>query len=772
MNPFTYRGLALGLLIAASAAAAQGAASVTTIEVYASNPLDRAGGDAQRASANVQTLRGEALQPPGARSLADTVQDLGSVFATDATGNPFQPDLFYRGYSLSPLLGLPQGMAVYLDGVRVNEPFGDTVNFDLIPLVALARADLVPGSNPVFGRNTLAGALSLQTKSGFDARGTALEISGGDFGRRGASAEQGLAGDNAALYLAAETHAEDGWREHSRSRATRLFARGSWLPDARTQLDLSLNTADNRLRGNGAAPIELLQAEGRDAVFTHPDETRPRLALATLNASRQLDGGASLSANSYVRRTRTGTFNGDGTEFEACEDPANVDGSGQPLLCEEEDGGEEVVVDVDGNPVTASADNDSATQNRSLTRQLGYGLSLQFQQPLGAHRLTAGVAADFGDIEFDSSSELGRLSADRGTVGSGVYVGESRVDVDARNDSLGLFLSDTWRVNERWELSAAGRWNHTVVELRDQIPDGDLSGKHRFSRFNPMLGASVVVARGWTAFGSLGQSTRAPTPVELTCANPDDPCRLPNGFVDDPPLDEVVTRTAELGLRHRDARWQGSLALFHAVSRDDILFITDGGLTNAGYFDNVGDTLRQGVELGLGVELGRGWHAGLQFTALVAEFRENFLVNSPNHPQRDALDPDQPAAATRTVEKGDRVPLIPRQQYRATLDWRGERVEVGLEIVGRGSSRYRGDEANVDTQTLGSFAVAGLDAEWKLLPQLTLFGSVANLFDREFETFGVYGEGDEVLGPDYEDARRFVGAGAPRTFEAGVRVRF
>ena len=772
MNKARRAGLALLVLTGAAQAQDDAAAETQTIEVYAHAPVGPASGDVQRAVANVQSLSGQALRAEGRRSIADSVQDLGSVFATDATGNPFQPDLFYRGYSLSPLLGLPQGMAVYLDGVRVNEAFGDTVNFDLIPLMALARADLVPGSNPVFGRNTLGGALALTTKSGFDAKGLGLELSGGEFGRLGGAAEYGVASDALALYLAADTYEEDGWRDFSRSRATRLFARGSWLPDAATQVDLSLNTADNRLRGNGAAPLELLEAEGRESVFTHPDETRPRLAFANLSASRALEGGARVSANTYVRRTRTRTFNGDGTEFGACEDPTNVDDNGDPFLCEEEDDEEEVVEDLDGEDVLASEGNDSATQNRSLTEQTAHGVSLQFEQLFGVHRLIAGLAADFGDIEFDSSTELGRLTEERGTVGSGVYVGESIVDVDASNDSIGVYLMDTWRVNERLELSAAGRWNRTIVELRDQIPDGDLSGKHRFSRFNPMVGASYVVAQGWTAFGSLAQATRAPTPVELTCANPDDPCRLPNGFVDDPPLDEVVTRTAELGLRHRSERWGGSVALFHAVSRDDILFITDGGLTNAGYFDNVGETLRQGVELGLSGNIGRGWHAGLQFTALVAEFREDFLVNSPNHPVRDPLDQDEPAEQTREVEKGERIPLIPRMQYRATLEWRSERFEIGVEAVGRGDSRYRGDEANVDSEKLDGFILVNLHADWNLLPQLTLFASVENLLDRDFETFGVYGEGDEVLGDEFEEARRFVGAGAPSTVEAGVRLRF
>lgn len=759
-------------LAAQEPADAAPAAEVETVEVFARSPVGPAGGDAQKATANLQSISAEELSRPGMRAVGDALQKLGSVFRADASGNPFQPDLYYRGYSISPLLGLPQGLAVYQDGVRVNEPFGDTVNFDLIPLVALGQADLVPGSNPVFGRNALGGALALRTKSGFDHAGMGVELSGGGFGRRGAAAEYGVAGQDLALYLAGEAFEEDGWRDFSGSRVTRFFARGSWLPDKDTQLDLSLNAADNRLRGNGAVPRELLEAEGRDAVFTHPDQTRPRLGFANLFGSRRFQDGSRVSGNAYFRRNRIHSFNGDGSEFRRCEDPANVDAQGRPLLCEEDEDGEEVVEDTDGAPVVAGDQNTSATQNGSRTAQDGYGLSAQFEQRFGAHLLLAGISADLGRVEFTSGTELARLTGSRGTVGSGTHVAESVVDVHARNDSLGVYLMDTWSLGERVQLTAAGRWNHSVIELRDQIPGGDLSGRHRYTRFNPMLGYAFEFARGWTQFGSVSQATRAPTPVELTCANPDDPCRLPNGFVDDPPLDEVVTRTAELGLRHGGNRLSGSLALFHAVSRDDIVFITDGRLANRGYFDNVGETLRRGLELELRCKLGLGWSVGAQFTALVAEFRDSFLVSTPNHPRRDPLDPDSPDPSTRQVRSGDRIPLTPRTQHRASLDWSGGGVELGLEVIGRGDARFRGDEANVDASTLGGFTVVNARAAWQLVPAFSLYGGVENLLDREFETFGVYGDADEVLGDEFEDARRFVGAGGPRTLQLGVRLRF
>ncbi len=747
-------------------------AKVGTIEVYAATPLDAVGQVSTQAPANVQSLTGEDLRGTGSRSIAESVQRFNGVFRTDATGNPFQPDLFYRGYSLSPLLGLPQGMALYQDGVRINEPFGDTANLDLVPLFAIHRADLIPGSNPVFGRNTLAGALSLTTKDGFNSPGLEAELSGGSYGRAGAAIGYGLDLGNVGLYGTIENYREDGWRDHSESRVLRILTKASWQASDATQVGLILNGADSRLRGNGATPLDLIRAEGREAVFTHPDQTSPRLGQATFQLNHRLNSGAELTANTYFRYSRINAFNGDGTEFEECEDPLNVDANGDPFLCEEDDGSEEVVDDLAGNPVVAGDENDSATQNRSRTQQRGYGLSLQWSQQFGEHRVVAGTSADLSDIEFFSDSELAALTPSRGTIGSGTRVGESVVSVHSSNDSIGVYLMDTWQASQRLGITLSGRWNLTTIELEDQDPNGDLSGKHRFSRFNPMLGYSYEIASGWTSFGSLSQSTRAPTPVELTCANPDDPCRLPNGFVDDPPLDEVVTRTAELGVRRTSGHLTGSLAVFHAVSDDDIIFITDSGLTNAGYFDNVGKTLRQGIELALEWAIGRGWHADLQWTGLTAEFQDNFLVNSPNHPVRDPLDSDEPDSSTGQVSKGDRIPLIPRHQLSVSLGYSEPRFSIELEAVGRGSSRYRGDEANVDSRELGGFALVNAHAKWHLLPKVTLFSSVSNLFDRDYETFGVYGEADEVLGGAFEDSRRFAGAGAPVTVEAGVRIQY
>lgn len=740
-----------------------------TIYVIGLTPTAGAEGDLRRYPGNAQVFGSDDMRDQQSRNLSRYLADnANGLHLADAANNPFQADLFYRGYSVSPLLGLPQGLAVYQDGVRINEIFGDTVNWDLVPDDAIDRIELIPGANPVFGQNTLGGAISVRTKTGWDQPGWQAEAGAGSFGRISSSLGYGVAGEDTALYTLLQTEDENGWRDYSQSRLRQLFTRAS-IGRGDSGADLSITAADNSLRGNGAVPIELLDAEGRDAVFTHPDITEPQMLFVNLQWRHRISEASTLSGGVYWRRNDSRSFNGDGTEFAACADPANVDANGAPLLCEFEDDGdeEEVVVDQNSTPVTASEANDSATENSSRTRQTGRGLSLQWahEQPLlgRPNRRYVGISVDDGFTRFRSQTELAQLSDDRGTTGSGIVVGESLVGLHAANRNLGVFVSDIWQATERLSITAAGRYQRAEVQLRDQGLDDDLDGDHHFTRFNPLIGATFDLRPTLTLFGSVSEASRAPTPVELTCANPEAPCKLPNGFVDDPPLDQVITRNIEIGLRggQRAFRWNG--ALYRGISRDDILFITDGRLTNQGYFSNVGDTLRQGAEINLDWAISTSLRLSVGYSWVDARFREDFLVNTPNHPLGNN-------EQTRQVRSGDRIPLVPQHLARANLGWTTDALYLGLGVTARSSSHYRGDEANVDDRRIGGFMLVNALGSYRVSRAVTLFARVDNLLDTDYATFGLYGEADEVLGDQYEDSNRFIGPGAPRAFHAGVRI--
>ena len=729
-----------------------------TIEVVGQTPLG-AGIDADRVAANVQRVTAEEIAAQRALDLADFMKrNLASVFVNEAQGNPLQPDLQYRGFVGSPLLGLPQGIAVYQDGVRINEPFGDTVNWALIPDSAIDTVYLMPGSNPLFGLNALGGAISIATKDGFTSEGSRAQVYGGSFGRFGAEAQTGGSiDDRFGYFLTASYLEEDGWRNFSPSEAVQVFGKLAWQ-FAATTFDVSLNLADTDLIGNGPAPVELMEIDRRE-IFTRPDITENELALLNLDFEHTLGDALVLTGNLYLRSSDVGTYNGDDSDYEECEDDPG-------FICEEEDDDEEIVFDENGNPIVASPSLIGATVNRTHTEQdgVGFGLQAAWEGRLGEREnlFLVGMAYDDSDIDFVADTELGTLDATRLAVPGGVFVGDSFTLLTAQNSTLSFFLSNTFSLSDSVALTLSGRFNDTDVELHDGLGTA-LDGDHSFSRFNPAIGLTAQVSDSLTAYASYSESNRAPTPVELTCADEDDPCRLPNAFLADPPLEQVVAGTFEIGVRGEWSSGDWQAGAFRTTNEDDILFISAGALTNEGYFDNVGRTRRDGIELSLSGMTGEAFSWFVNYTLLDATFRESVALPSPNNPA--AIDGEV------NVAPGDRLPLIPQQLLKAGLRWQlSDRLTLGADLIGGGDFHMRGDEGN-DLEGIGDYVVVNLRGDYRVGDKLRFFATVDNLLDREYETFGLFGEPDEVLGDDFEDSR-FLSPAAPRAAWLGFEVEF
>lgn len=739
------------LVVAAIPLSVSAQTSLDEIEVVASSPLGQIA--AADAAGNVQVIDGDALRRQRVLDLTELMnRNIGSVFINEAQSNPLQPDVMYRGFVGSPLLGLPQGIAVYQDGVRINEPFGDTVNWAVVPGGAIDSLQVLPGSDPMFGLNALGGAIAIRTKSGFSHSGTRAEASVGSFGRVDAELETGGTLAESVGYFAAVSYLEeDGWRDFSGSRALQAFTSAGWQSDV-TTIEARLSFADTTLTGNGAVPVQLLETD-RQAVFTHPDDTDNELAMLNVQASHEVSDALSVSGNAYVRRSDIATLNGDDSDYEACEADASV-------LCG--DGGEPAL-DLDGQPIAVADALEGATVNRTQTEQDGRGFSLHFEYRgsiAGRNsQLVGGVALDEGDVEFASATELGALDASRGAVGGGVLVGDAltRLSTDARN--AGFYVAEHLDFSERLRIGIAGRFNRTDVSLRDRLGTA-LDGDHDFERFNPS--ASIVYRLdGARLYLRYSESSRVPSPVELTCADPDDPCRLPNAFLSDPPLEMVIARTWEAGVRGGSNTRRWHVGTFHTVNDDDIIFISAGALTNEGYFDNVGRTRRVGVEANLSGELADSVEWFLNYTYLRATFRDRFTVSSPNNPA--AVDGEI------AVQPGDRLPLIPEHLLKGGLSWSaGERLRIGLDVQASSDQHLRGDEGN-DVAAIPGFAVLNAHGSYALSKSLRIFASVNNLLDREYESFGVFGEPEEVLGDGYDDPR-FLSPGAPRGAWIGLEL--
>ena len=768
--------LAAALLAAAAAAAQESGETVELepVEVIGVVPTHGAELPRARIPANVQSASSSEIRESQAADLTEFLnQQLGSVHINDAQNNPLQKDVQYRGFVASPLLGQAQGLSIYQDGVRLNEPFGDAVNWATIPESAIASLDLIPGSNPLFGRNTLGGALSIRTKTGFSHPETGGELVGGSFERYTAQAETGGQRGDWGWFATGELFDEQGWRDYSPTEARKLFGNLSWLASEATSFDLSLNLAQTDLIGNGPAPVELLEQD-RDAVFTRPDITDSDLLMFNLRGSHEVSPALRLTGNAYWRTTDTSTLNGDESDFAPCTaDPA--------LVCDEEDGEQEIVTDPLRGPVPATLATvgdaheggsfPAAINNRGDTEQDGYGASIQagLTHDLAGreNQFIVGVEFDQGDIRYRQSSELGRLDETRLALGSGFFAGDRRTDVDSMVKNLSLYFMDTFAASDALSLTLAGRLNRTRIDIEDRSGlEPELDGSHTFNRVNPAVGATYAVSPALNLFGSYSESNRTPTPSELTCADPSDPCRLPNAFLADPPLDDVVARTLEAGVRGDiGLAMNYAISLFNTENDDDILFITRGNITGAGFFANAGDTRRRGIELQLAGTLAERIDWFINYSHLRAEFRERFLVASEEHEFADANGQIQ-------VEPGDRIPLIPEHVLKAGVDVQlRPDTSVGLNVVYNGDQVLRGDESN-QLDRIAGYTLVNLSGRYWLSDRFAIVGRVTNLFDKEHETFGLLGEepGDVLLN-DFEDPR-FLGSGPPRAFWVGLRASF
>ncbi|HTJ15541.1 MAG TPA: TonB-dependent receptor [Steroidobacteraceae bacterium] len=721
--------------------------------------------------ANVQRALAEQLQRSQALDLTDFLnRQFSSVSINHAQNNPLQPDFNFRGFTASPLLGLPQGLSVYENGVRINDPFGDTINWDLIPVSAIDNVQMLAGAQPVFGLNTLGGALSLRMKNGFGQQGTQLDAYGGAFGRLGTSLQVGGNDGRWGYYGDVDYFKEDGWRDHSYSDALRVYGALS-RHESDWAVDLSAAYANTKLRGNGPAPAELLAID-RSAVFTYPDITQNEHAQLILEGSRSLSDVLRLSGNVFYRRLDTDTFNGDATPFEQCEF------GGEQFLVEE--GGCEPILDVAGQPIPAELDGSelNAINNLGRREQESYGGSAQLglQAPLFGreNNLTFGVAYSIGRTTFDSVVEAASLLEDRATSRTGVFAQNFATAVGSDVTSASLYFLDTLSLTESVAVTLSGRYDDTRIELSDRSgEDPELDGKHDFGRFNPAVGVTFRLTPSMTLYGSYGESTRAPSPVELACASEDAPCNLPNAFLADPPLEQVVAKSTEIGLRsegHEGLQWH--IGAFYTVNHNDILFQTTGGpQANVGFFDNVGDTLRTGIELSLSQRLAR-FRWSFDYSYLDATFDDDFVSNSPHHP----IFASDPASAGIVGEQkllvtaGSNIPGIPQHQANLGVDFAlRDRFDVGADVVMRSGVYLRGDEANLLDKTDG-YAIVNLRAEWQLNDNVVLFARIENVFDQGYETFGVLGDPREVF-EDFSDPR-FLGSGPPLGAWVGARLKW
>ena len=788
------------------------------IHIIAQMPVS----DKKSSALSSHNIKAMDLDNAKAADLTDYLNsNIPSVTINSAQNNPLQPDVQYRGFSASPLLGLSQGLVIYQNGARINEPLGDSVNWDLVLDSAINEASLLAGGNPLFGLNALGGALSLAMKNGFTYQQNEAAVQGGSWGRVKTTLQSGGNNDRWGYYANVSFFREDGWRDLSDSDALNIYASSSYRGES-FDADLALFYADTELIGNGASPKGLL-ASSRKAIFTAPDITENTMKMFTFESKKYFDNDFSLSSNAYYRDVSTASFNGDSSDLSVCELNSGaklIDGFDESKLeamgfegddvCEDNSLGASTVFELEStlnaylnddlldfnledltNKIYGeTALGDEAISHKSLRDQKSYGLDLQ-----GLYNTTfldyesvafVGLGYQRGSSQFDSQTELATLDpVSRSTRGRGLgsFLTDEDTKVSTSSTTWSAYFLETVHYGEAFSISAGGRYNRTRVVLKDRTgAHPEIEGRHLFKRFNPTISSVVQVNPNINLYASYGESSRAPTPIELACndkvfdiaraaaeargADPDDidlECRLPNAFLADPPLEQVVAEALEVGARGSFSLIDYRLSFFRTNNKNDIIFQTTG--RGKGLFSNVDNTRRQGIESSInGVTNRLSWTASYSYIS--ATFEDNFVVLSPNHPFANSK-------GNILVNRGDRIPGIPEHQFKFVSEISlTEKLTTGLEFALFSNQVLRGDESN-QLSTLGGYSVTNIRLSYEPSQRLGYFLRVSNLFDRDYENFGLLGESPEEVLPSLQDKSPiFLGSGSPRAVWVGFSLSF
>jgi iron complex outermembrane receptor protein len=743
--------------------------------------------DIDKIPGNVQVLSAADLTREGSASLTSALNsNLSSININDDLDDPFQPDILYRGFEASPVLGTPQGLAVYQNGVRINEAFGDTVNWDFFPDIAINQVELV-SSSPVFGLNALGGAISVTMKNGFSYQGADVELSGGSYGQRAVTAQFGGNSGAFGFYVAGRALDWDGWRWFSNDRMRDLYAVFSAHTDTAT-LDLSYTRADNMMNGQGPSPVQQL-AVNRSLVFTGPQTNINTLDFVTLNGTLKVTDTWSLQSVLYYRQYAQTVSNGNTTNYEACTNTAGIlcqpDGV-TPLM----NAAGQTLPDISDGGTVYIGENDFETINA-----WGRGATLQAadSESIFGHdnQFTLGVAVDYASASFYTGAQIGVINSQLLVLPSNLIVDTPEnspgailngdpvpVSVDSINKDLGFYLTDTLNVTPNLAVTGSARYNIAHVDLADQL-GSDLNGHNRFAHFNPAIGATYKVLPTMTLYGGISQNTRTPTASEIECSNPLTPCLLPTNLAGDPPnLHQVVAHTVELGLRGKSPPGAGAagevswnLSVFRTLLEDDIFGIATS--VSQGFFQNIGDTRRQGVEAGLNYRA-EGWSIYANYSFVQATFRSPLVVPSPSNPYQNALGDIQ-------VEPGDHLPGIPDHRLKLGADYKIlPEWMVGATLNFVSSVYYVGDESN-QLAPIPGYTTVNLHTTYKPVPHFEVFASINNLFNRKYATWGILSDPTGIGAPGIPVNgvtngsgvdNRFLSPAAPYEAFGGVRITF
>ncbi len=700
-------------------AADTGAFALPPIEVMGTIRPDAGPTVGSGVPARVTTLEAEDVDAYEPRVLSDAVRQVPGFSTYDDLGSPYKLNISSRGFYSSPVVGLPQGVAVFLNGVRMNEPEASQVNFDLLPMDHIQRIEVLSGNGSLLGRNALGGAINLVTARGSGPTRGTVELSGGSFGTfRGEANVSGLTGGGMDWYVGGNYNNEDGWRDVTGAEEYSGFVNLGKLGETQG-IRFQGMYANSLVHTAGSLPESIFETSP-DSNLSANDYEDLWAYQGSLQGYTQVGTGRA-SAMLYFRRHRAERFN-----------------ANQPV--------------------------DPDVFGISYNTSFGYTADYRWVTLLNddlALNLRGGVDGSINQVDIDIFADSVKFGGDRTLttqVRSPIW------------DIAPFLLADL--TSGSFTFSAGARYDYVRIPFENLL-DHSADTVGTYDQLNPRLGVSVAVAPGASVFASWGKSFRSPAVIENACADPEAPCPLPFALGDDPPLDPVKATTIEAGFNYaiESLVLQGSV--YHMEVRNDI-FLTpfgeeepEGGAID-GFFINLDKTRRVGVELGVAYRFDGGHSAYLNYGYTRATFEspaEIFSIRSLEDEGEDEV--INPFPTGNEVIAGDHFPLVPDHLLKGGATARvGRYFYVGADARYTGTQWLRGDEANV-TDKLDDYVVtdARLGVEFD---RWEVSGVVTNLFQHRYASFGTFNVNQgNPAGPTVE---RFLSPGSERMFRLIVRA--
>jgi iron complex outermembrane receptor protein len=765
----------MGLALLAGASSARADTIVLpTFDVVATTPLNGGQIDVAKSPFAVWQSTSQDMQTFNDTTLTDNLgRSAPGVTVGNATGSEFEPDLFYRGFDATANTGTPQGLAVYQNGTRINEAYGDVVNWDFIAPNAIDKTTII-AANPIFGLNALGGAVVVTMKNGFTWQGFQADLEGGSFYRAQEQFQFGKQFGNWSVYVAASQINAGGWRVDNASQLTNFYGDVGYKANG-FESHLQLTAGNTQFGVASYTPLQQLQTNW-GSVYTVPQTTYNQMAMLQWNGSYAYSPTLNFQAAAYYRQFNQQHVDGNGTDVTPC-DPSIGPFSclnGSPV----HDIHGAIIPDISqGGTLDLGEDDDNQTQSRSIGVS---GQVVDTDKIWGRNNsLTVGTSLDYGWTHYTGNSTLGTIQFTNNSypvIASPYIIDEpdsflNPIDVRANNTYVGAYALDTFDATDRLTLTGGARFNFAGISL-EGTNDALLSGYSDYFRLNPTVGLTYKITPDINFYAGYAMTNRTPTPFELGCASPTTPCIVNNFLNTDPPLKQVVGNTFELGFRGTNAfatfglgpQWgklQWSAGLFRTTLTNDILPVTSQ-FNGFGYYTNVGTTLRQGAEVSA-QWTGDRWSAYANYTYIDAIYLTTFEEPSENNPLQDAN-------GNIPITNGTQIAGIPKNtvkvgvDYAVTPNWK-----IGADMVAASGQVIFGNENGAVPQVPG-YAVFGLHTSYQWNKQVQLYGYVQNLFDQRYYTSGgLVQPGEFMTGPAITNPQSF-GPGKPFAIYGGLRI--